>query len=358
MSEIATQQKAPGLREMLSSPNVKTGIKKALGGFMDEDNFLAQMLIAFQAPGTEGRPGVVDCSIDSKFKAAHVCATLGLLPTLGQVALIPRDMKGQGLTCTVMPQWQGFQALMLRHPDVKTVKATLIHVSDSYKFDPETESIIDHTYDPFDEKRKFTDFKDLRGGYLVVTFKDNRQKLYHCVKLDVFTRARGCAITDKIWSKWFEEQCLKTIYRNAYARRVVPIDPFATQRLQALVESEDEALGNDPDRVITVPATAITYTPEIVDKPKSRTEAVSQKMKKPDPPQEQQPETEPPAKTSKAAKDKAKPEEIPFDVQIVKAETTEQVDAIFEAVKAAGLSEEEVSFYRNIANKRVESLMK
>ena len=165
MSELATQTKPKGLRDLLESPNVRTGISKALGGFMDEGNFLSQMLIAFQAPGADGRPGVIDCTLDSKFKAAHLCATLGLLPTLGQVALIPRDMKGEGLVCTVMPQWQGFQALMLRHPDVRSVKATLVHSSDTYGYDPETESVVNHTFDPFDPKRTFTDFKDLRGGY-------------------------------------------------------------------------------------------------------------------------------------------------------------------------------------------------
>lgn len=335
MSDIATQNKPKGLRELLEAPNIRTGIRQALGGFMDEGNFLAQMLIALQ------QPGVVDCTLESKFKAVHLCATLGLLPTLGQVALIPRNMKDQGLCCTVMPQWQGFQALMLRHPDVLAVKATLVHVTDSYQFDPDTETISAHNYDPFGSDRRFQDFADLRGGYLVITYKDFRPKQYHCVPLDVFQRARKCAQSDNIWKSWFAEQCLKTIYRNAYARRVIPMDQFAN-RLATLVESEDAALGNDPDRISQSPVSAITYTPE--PKAATRTEAAAQKMKKAE------------TKAETKAESGKQNAELPFDVQLMKAETTEAVDAIFEAVKAAGLTDDEVQFYRAIAEKRVKTL--
>lgn len=366
-SDLATQPKQKSLRDLLEAPNVRAGISAALGGFMDEGNFLAQMLIAFQSPGTGDRPGVIDCTLDSKFKAAHLCATLGLLPTLGQVALIPRDIKNQGLCCTVMPQWQGFQALMLRHPDVKTVKATLVHSSDSYGFDPETESIVNHTYDPFDPKRTFHTFEDLRGGYLAVTFKDGRPKQYHCVKLDVFQKARKCAQADNIWTKYFEEQCLKTVYRNAYARRVIPIDPFAAQRLQGIVEAEDDALENDPNRIVVAPSSAITYQP--VDQPaQSRTEKAAAKMKKPvetKPAEDESkaPETESVATTttpepardeSKAAvNESAKPKSKsadPFDVQIAKAVKVQELDAIAnaisEAVSDGRLNGDEAGMYR------------
>jgi len=368
-SDISTQPRAKGLRELLEAPNVRAGISAALGGFMEEGNFLAQMLIAFQSPG------VIDCTLDSKFKAAHLCATLGLLPTLGQVALIPREMKGQGLCCTVMPQWQGFQALMLRHPDVKTVKATLVHSSDSYGFDPETESIVNHTYDPFDPKRTFHTFDDLRGGYLAVTFKDGRSKQYHCVKLDVFQKARKCAQSDNIWTKYFEEQCLKTVYRNAYARRVIPIDPFAAQRLQGIVECEDDALGNDPDKVIVSPSSAITYQPASEQPAQSRTEKAAAKMKKPAESKPVEDESkaadseseptkttpEPAASESKApAKETTKPRSKsadPFDVQIAKAVRVDELDligeAISEAVSAGKVSDDEAAFYRSaLAKKR------
>lgn len=347
MSEVATTKPKPmGLREMLDAPNIKAGISAALGGFMDEDNFLSQMLIAFQAPGSGGNPGVIDCTLDSKFKAAHVCATLGLLPTLGQVALIPRNMKDQGLCVTVMPQWQGFQALMLRNPEVKSVKATLVHASDSYVYDPDTESLTQHTFDPFDPTRMFRNFDDLRGGYLTVTWTDGRPKTFHFVKRDTFEKARKCAQGDGIWTKWFEEQCLKTVYRNAYARRVIPIDPFASKRIQALVESEDLALGNDPARIIDVPAVAaITYTPEAAKT--SRTEAAATKMKKADtktskkvddPPEEKQTDTQ--SETTSGP--------IPFDHQIEQAKTLRELGVIERAVIAANLSIDETDFLKSM----------
>lgn len=351
MTELATQRQPLGLREMLELPSVRSGISAALGGFMEEDNFLSQMLIAFQAPG------IIDCTIDSKFKAAHVCATLGLLPTLQQVALIPRgDSRDRNAKkeVTVMPQWQGFQALMLRHQDVLSVKGVLVHSSDRYEYDPETEA-IKHMFDPFDASRTFKTMEDVRGGYLVVKFRDGRQPIYHYVTVETIIKARDCSKKphDKtkpwIWDQWFYEQCLKTVYRNAYARRVVPIDPFAIHRLQSLLETEDVAIGNDPNRLSSDPVAAIKYTPQ--HKPKSRTEAAAQKMKKPVEPEA---EIEPPAKTSKTKAAK----EVPFDVQIVQAETPEAVEAIFKAIEAAGLTAEEVTFYRNLGIKRIESITK
>lgn len=80
-------------------------------------------------------------------------------------------------------------------------------------------------------------------------------------------------------------------------------------------------------------------------KPASRTEAAAKKMKKGDP----EPKTEP-AKESK--------KDVPFDVQIVQATTPEAVEAIFKLIEAAGLSPDEVTFYRNLGIKRIETITK
>lgn len=237
----ATNGHSIGLSSWLSRNDVRERISSALGGSISCDHFLSQMIIAL-----EKTPEVKACTPQSKFEATNICATLGLLPTHGQVALIPRNIKGVPQV-TVMPQWQGYQALMLRHPDVKTVKAVLVHASDTYRYDPETEQ-LSHNFDPFQEDRKFVDWKDVRGGYLVVQFKDGRPKQYHFVTIDTMQKARSCAQSDNIWRKWFQEQCLKTIYRNAFARRVVPMDHIGGHAEQ-LNYLEDEAQGNDPNRV-------------------------------------------------------------------------------------------------------------
>lgn len=251
-------------RDWLLMPNVVAGISSALAGYMDATSFLNQMLIAFQDEK------LIGCTAKSKFEAAHQCAALGLLPSLKQVALIPRDIRDRGLCVTVMPQWQGYQALMLRHPEVLTVKAVLVHVNDSYSYDPLTEQLA-HDFDPFDANRKIEKLDHIRGGYLRITYKDGRPPQFHFVTVDTIRKARACAQAKNIWDAWFQEQALKTIYRNAYARRVVPIDHLVHSRLQELVEADDHALGNDPDRVVVVPAKQITEQP-------SRTSQAMQRM--------------------------------------------------------------------------------
>lgn len=340
-TEVATQPEK--IRGWFAAPGVHDGLASALAGYMDADAFINQMLIAFTDDA------IAPCTAASKFEAAHQCAALGLLPSLKQVALIPREISGKGKCCTVMPQWQGYQALMLRHPDVQSVKAVLVHVTDRYTFDPVNESLL-HEYDPFDGARKFENVKDLRGGYLVVKYKDGRPPLYHFVTAETVEKARTCAQAQNIWSKWFAEQALKTIYRNAYARRVVPIDHLVHSRLQDLVNADDVALQNDPSRVVVIEQPAATIT----HKPVSRTQQVAQKMAPPvaeSAPAE--PETKPdpeekPAKAAKPSKDSA----LPFDVQITKAEKLEQLEAIYEALGKAGLSEDEYNMYHNMLTKK------
>lgn len=290
MNQLATDNKPRGLRAWFDVPSVKTGIRNALGGWMNEDSFIAQLVISLQDQNLDA------CSDESKFEAAHLCAALGMLPSLQQVALIPRNSKKHGRKiCTVMPQWQGFQALMLRNNDVLDVNADLVHVNDEYEFDPVTRQ-LKHSYDPFDDDRSIKTFDDIKGGYLVVKWKDkSRPDKFHFVTKNTIIQARDCSPdyqrnSDKgaIWNKWFREQCLKTVYRNTYARRVIPIDPLVAQRMEKIIEAEDTALENDPNR------TAEVEQPKVIEttgKTQSRSELVSSTMKQSEANSEPPPET-------------------------------------------------------------------
>lgn len=254
----ATQQSAAKVSQWLRSPTALKTIESALGGTLDSEKFVSQMIIAF-----EKNPEVAKCTDKSKFECAYICATLGLSPTLGDVALIPRA----GML-TAMPQWQGFHTLMMRSPYIKSLKARIIHRVDEYTFNAEDETLT-HTYDPFADGRVFTDWKDVKGGYLVIEYNDGTPKQYHCVSVDTFKKARSCAQSDNVWKKWFYEQLLKTVYRNAFARRVVPMDQLGAERVTRLVEVTDEVEGNDPDRTQS-PTQAIDAQP--ATKPLSRVE--------------------------------------------------------------------------------------
>lgn len=241
---LTDPQQEKNLRGWLSTDTIVDGIRSALAGTIDEDVFLAQMLIAFQ------RPDIAPCTEQSKFEAVHTCAAWGLLPHLHQVALIPRNNQGKGLCCDVMVQWQGLKALMERHPAVSEVLCFLVHTRDQFQF-MATENIVVHEYDPFDAERTWDrDLKGLRGGYLKIIFNDARGVRYHFLNREEILKRKRCAQTSKVWDAWPKEQAMKSIFRDAYARQAVPVDPLCQTRIENILRDEDTLLGNDPSRVV------------------------------------------------------------------------------------------------------------
>jgi len=302
---------ANALSTWLSQGEIRDRIGKALGKSFDPDFYIEQILIALN------HPTLALCSDESKFKAAHTCAALGMLPSMQHVALIPRKMKGSGEEVTVMPQWQGLAALMLRHPNVQRISHSLVHPTDEFEFDGTTQTVTHHQFDPFGD-REFKTPADIRGGYITVFFKDGQPPVFHTVKASTIAKARKCAQADNIWKNWFEEQCIKTLYRNAFARRVVPIDPMLNQlQIQAALAQEDEVLENNPDRVAE-PASNGRAIPA----PVSRTAAVAGRLRAP--------ATTP----DQAEQIDATPDDAP-EVVVLEDEAT---DGLFEELKAAVLS--------------------
>lgn len=357
------------LKEWLSQPTSRQAIASALPPGTNADQFITRMIVAFQ------REDLINCTAKSKFEAAYQCAVLGLYPHRGHVALIPRNMKDKGLCVTVMPQWQGLQALMLRCENIKSVRATLVHISDTYQYDTET-GAIKHQFDPFDAARTINTIDDIRGGYLVVTYHDGTPPLYHYVTAETIRKAQACAAGGNIWQKWFAEMALKTVYRNAYARRVIPMDDPAGEQMHEALDAEDAALENDHGRII------IQNSPPLL-KQQTRTEKAANRLKKPAETKPTEDETAPaddetkaddpetaatpepkrtpskeslPAAVDGPAKPKSKSVD-PFDVQIAKAVTIHELtaieEAISEAVASGKLNGDEAAFYRSaLAKKR------
>ena len=164
-----------------------------------------------------------------------------LLPSMDHVALIPRKNKGVE-ECTVMPQWQGYKSLMERHPDVLEVNCDLVHVSDELRVNA---GQVSHSYDPLDENRSIDGFKDIRGGYLKVLYTNtSRQPKYHFVTVKEIEKRSKCAQTKNVWQKWFREMAMKTVYRDGFARRIVPFDTLVN--LKAITAADDRAMDSDP----------------------------------------------------------------------------------------------------------------
>ena len=239
------------IRSWLSDPGAQERIGKALQGVIDGPAFAEQCIIVSRDHA------LASCSPESLLQAFLTCAQIGLSPgPHGLVALIPR--KG---AVDVQIQWQGYKCLMERVEGIRAVIPVLVHASD--EFISNADGSIAHQYDPFDPDRQMTPTTVI-GGYLRIE-RDDGSCAYHLVSRAKIDRNRACARSQAVWSKWFPEMCLKTIIRDAWARRAVPYDPAIAGHLSA-AEAHDRAHnGEDPGRgtvTVTNPADrALTYDP-------------------------------------------------------------------------------------------------
>lgn len=237
--------------DLMAAPANRDRISAALGDLANADTFLAQIAIAISSD-----PDLTACTIKSKMDAAHTCATLGLFPSLQHVALIPRKMfKGtehERLEIDVMPQWQGYKALLERVPEVLEVMPVLVHTTDQFATagDGPDMQVVEHKYNPFDANRSFENAKSLAGGYAVITYRDGRPKKYHFVTTAYIEKCRGCAETQAVWNKWYGPQARKTVLRSTWSARIINVDPLVSGRMTAVTKADDSILGNDPRMVI------------------------------------------------------------------------------------------------------------
>ena len=213
---------------------VRNRVAAAVNNIMDPDQFIAHALVAFRDPK------VMKCTPQSQLRAFYDLAALALLPTLDQAALIP-----YGQEIKVMPQWQGYKAVMERNPAILEIQGELVHRTDQFHY--ENGQVL-HRYDPFNPNRSINGPDDIRGGYLKIIYADGRPPKYHFVPVAHIEKCRKCAQTDNTWSAWYKQQALKTLFRDGYARRVVPIDPLVAARLEKIIKADDIILGNDPLR--------------------------------------------------------------------------------------------------------------
>lgn len=235
MSTAIQTTKPTGLSAWVANEDVRGKFAAMLGDTIPVDQFVSHMMTAFQDAN------VVRCSDISKYQAIHECAVLSLLPTLGQVSLIP-----YGDELKAMPQWQGYKAVMERHPLIEEVMGVLVHVDDMVSY---CNGELYHEYDPLDAAREIKSAADIRGGYCRIIYTTGRPPKYHFTTVAHIVKAQGCAKTQNVWTKWYEQMAMKTLYRDCYARRAVPIDPLVGERLKQITKFDDINLGNNPDRV-------------------------------------------------------------------------------------------------------------
>ena len=126
----------------------------------------------------------------------------------------------------------------------------LVHRRDSFSWSS-VNHVLRHEYDPFDDQRIYDKtFSALQGAYLRIEYFDSaRMEKYHFLSTADIIKRRSCAMTKEIWDKWPQEMALKTVFRDAWGRRVVPIDPAAGGTgLGKAMEAENQL--TDPSRVV------------------------------------------------------------------------------------------------------------
>lgn len=94
-------------------------------------------------------PALKECSLSSKLVAAHVCAKLGLVPdpTLGNVYILPRKIKGVAEAC-VQIGYRGILALAYRSRVVKSIRAYPVFENDHFVFEEGLNPKLEHK--PYD----------------------------------------------------------------------------------------------------------------------------------------------------------------------------------------------------------------
>lgn len=302
------------LSQAIADPRVSERLSKSLTQGINQEQFIAQLQISL------GDRKLKDCTYESLYNAAHFCATLALLPSLQQVALIPREMKKDGkvwgVLCIPMPQWQGYKAIMERHPDVLEAVATLVHANDEFAVARDNVTgvmTVHHKFNPLDGSRQFNGWNDVQGGYLEVTYRDrSRPNKYHFTTKQHMQKSADCAETEKLWKAWFEKMLRKTIYRDAFSSRVVNLDVLTADMLASINRVDDQALGNDPSRVETPQPKALPQSraDRLANSlPDDRTfDATPTHHEDPEPEPEPEPAKKPARKASKKAEKKAPPE--------------------------------------------------
>ncbi len=235
-------EQSGGLSSWIENDRVVDRIASALGDIMDAKMFLMHMMSEFQVT-----PEIRACTDLSKYRAMMKCAVMGVLPTADQVSLVPYENKKEGtIECEATIQWQGLKAIMERHPAILEICVELVHIGDQFACE---NGVIQHSYNPFDDKRNINTAADIVGGYARIIYTDGRPPKYHTMPVKEISKNQACAKTQRVWVRWYKQMAMKTVYRDCYSRRAIPVDPVASARLEQVLKIEDAQLGNDPMRV-------------------------------------------------------------------------------------------------------------
>jgi recombination protein RecT len=216
---VGTQKHAA---EMLQS--MEGEIMKSLAGHMPPAQFIRTVLTEFQR-----NPKLLNCSQKSVLLAVMDAASLGLVAgsALGQVYLVP-----YGSTCTLIPGYQGFIALLYRSGAILNIQARVVREGDEFSWEYGLNEQLVHRPTPDGANR------DGVAYYVVVTLPNGAKVFDVMERWEIeAVRAASRAGNDGPWDTHYDEMAKKTVVRRI--RKMLPAGGKDLERLDRAIELDN-----------------------------------------------------------------------------------------------------------------------
>lgn len=226
------------IKGALESPQFKEAIARALPKHMTAERFLRIAVTA-----TLRTPDLLNCTQSSLLNCLLQLSQYGLEPDGRHAHLIPyRNNKAGTTECTLIIDYKGLVALVLRSGLVSTLHADVICDNDDFDYDKGF--IVRHKID----------FKQPRGKvyavYCVCRLKDGTEKSEVMTRADVEAiRERSKSGQKGPWVSDWSEMAKKTVFRRL--SKWLPLSP----EIRDAMDDDDRIAESLPPNVI--PGTAV-----------------------------------------------------------------------------------------------------
>ena len=212
-------------------------------------------------------PAILQCTADSKLRAAFACAVLDLVPDVaGQGYFVP-----YGKELAFIVGYQGMVELAHRSGHVAKIDAELVYDGDEFRLTKGTHADIVHnpnwreSREPEDKADLSCEALNIIGAYAVCTFKSGAQKFefMNAAELNA-TRNRSRARSGP-WHQW-PDVC--EMYRKCPVRRLSKMIPQSPD-LHLAIEMDNAAEKGVPQIIDVTPPAAgdseLSESPESPD---------------------------------------------------------------------------------------------
>lgn len=236
--QIATQAAAPR-RDLASSlALMRPQIEGSLPPGISPDRFIRVAMNAIQ-----NQPELSDPKVDrqSVFNACLRGAQLGLMPDKREGAIVVvnekrKDDNGRDVWVKVAQFRDMVGGLRKLAADFGfDLIARSVYLNDAFEYAYGDEDRITHIPPKLGQERG-----ELIGAYAIATRFSDGRKYRLVMDMVAINKRRAVAQTQAVWEKWTSEQSEKTVARALFKSLPLSENDEATERLNRLVNDEDE----------------------------------------------------------------------------------------------------------------------